>query len=187
MEDPLHRRGRTLEERFFQQKDEDLLEKLRKHQFDQITKEDIARHTGLKDEKLLDRLVKMNINVQTLTALSIVPLVEVAWADGEMDERERAALLKAAEEAGIPKDGPGYALLQQWLANRPDMQLLAAWKEYIAAMAQTLDAQGLTQIRANLINRARDVATAAGGFLGMSKISAAEQKKLDELERVFKS
>jgi hypothetical protein len=187
MEDALHKRGRTLEERFFQQKDEDLLEKMRKHQFDQITKEDIMKATGIKDEQLLDRLVGMNINVQTLTALSIVPLVEVAWADGTLDEREKAAVLKAADEAGIAKDAPGHRLLDQWLAKKPDMTLLAAWKDYIAAMAETLDQQGCTKVRANLLNRARDVATAAGGFLGMAKISPAEQKKLDELERAFKS
>ena len=36
-----------------------------------------------------------------------------------------------------------------------------------------------------MLDRARGVAESAGGFLGMNKVSAAEQKVLDELASAF--
>ena len=125
----LEKRGSSLEEAFFQTKDADLLEKLRQKRLDEVTKEDIAAATGICDDELLDRMVKMEVNLQTLTALSVIPLVEVAWADGRMEKNERDAVLRAADEAGVPKDGPGYRLLSSWLAEKPDMKLLACWKD----------------------------------------------------------
>ena len=185
MSEAFEKRGAAMEEIFFQKKDADLLEKLRSKQFDQITKDDIRKATGIQDDDLLERLVNMKITVQSLAALSVIPLVEVAWADGELDDRERKAVLKAADDAGIPHDGPGYKLLQEWLAAKPPATMLSAWKDYIEAMAETLPPEDYASVRDNLLTRAKQVASAAGGFLGMGKISDAEQKKLSELEAAF--
>jgi hypothetical protein len=185
MSDIFEKRGTALEEVFFQKKDADLLEKLRAKQYGQITKDDIRKATGIQDDDLLDRLVGMKITVQSLAALSVIPLVEVAWADGELDDRERKAVLKAADDAGIPHDGPGYKLLQEWLGSKPPAQMLSAWKDYIEAMADTLKPEDYASVRDNLLKRAEQVAKSAGGFLGISKISDAEQKKLNELKAAF--
>ena len=182
----LEKRGNSLEEAFFRKQDATLLEKLRQKRLAEVTKEDIAAATGIRDDELLERLVEMEINLQTLTALSVIPLVEVAWADGRIEKNERDAVLQAADEAGVPKDGPGYRLLNEWLANKPDMKLLSCWKDYVAALADTLDEKAYAQVRDNLLDRARDVATAAGGILGLGAISTAEQEKLQELEAAFK-
>ena len=174
----LEKRGTALEEAFFHRKDADLLDKLRQQRLNEITKDDIAQATGIRDDELLDRLVSMEINLQTLTAVSVIPLVEVAWADGRMEKNERDAVLQAADEAGVPKDGPGYRLLNEWLEDKPDMKLLACWKDYIAALADTLDDESYAQVRDNLLQRARGVATSAGGILGIGSISSTEQAKL---------
>ena len=136
MRDVLHDRGKALEDIFFLAKDNELLQKLRQQRIDQVTKEDIAAATGITDENLLQRLIEMEINLETLTALSVVPLIEVAWADGEIELNEREAVLQAADEAGIPKGGPGYCLLHDWLEQRPRPEMLAAWKHYVAALAK---------------------------------------------------
>ena len=41
------------------------------------------------------------------------------------------------------------------------------------------------QMRENLLASTREVAEAAGGFLGIASISAAEREMLDDLERIF--
>lgn len=186
MDDALHKRGQTLEERFYADKNAELLAKMRKGERDKITKQEIAAATGITDDAVLERLVNMQINVETLTALSVVPLVEIAWADGEMHDKERAAICQAARDAGMPEDGPGYQLLQQWLAKKPNLDVLAAWKDYVAALAESLDADEYALVRDNLIARAQGVAESAGGILGLGKISAIEQKKLGELRAAFK-
>jgi hypothetical protein len=185
MSKAFEKRGAAMEEIFFQQQDTDLLEKLRSKQFEQITKDDIRQATGIQDDDLLDRLVGMKISVQSLAALSVIPLVEIAWADGELHDRERQAVLQAADAAGIPHDGPGYKLLQEWLAAMPPATMLSAWKDYIEAMAETLSPEDYNRVRDDLLTRAKQVAMAAGGFLGLGKISDAEQRKLSELEAAF--
>jgi len=185
-DDALHKRGRSLEEVFFQKKDTELLEKMRQKRLQEITKEEIAAATGIRDEQLLDRLISMEINLQTLTALSVIPLVEIAWADGRVEKKERDAVLQAADEAGIPEEGPGHRLLEEWLTTPPDAEMLGCWKDYVAALADTLDAKEYALVRDNLLARARKVAEASGGILGLGSVSEAENKKLSELEAAFR-
>lgn len=186
MENALHKRGHAMEEAFFSKKDAELLEKLRQKRFEEVTREEISAATGIRDEQVLDRLMELEIDVQTLAALSVIPLVEVAWADGKMDNKERKAILQAADEAGIPKDGPGYHLLQNWLQEDPPDVILSVWKDYIAALADTLDKESYAQVRDNLLDRAQQVAESAGGILGLGKISPEEQKILDAMRAAFK-
>lgn len=68
---------------------------------------------------MLDKLAGLNIPSETLAAISLVPLVMVAWADGGIDQKERAAVLSAAAEEGLAKGGASYELLGEWLAERP--------------------------------------------------------------------
>lgn len=185
-EDVFDRRGRALEETFFAKKNQELLGKLRQKRAGEITKRDISEATGIDDDELLERLVNLKLNVESLEALSVVPLVEVAWADGMIDHRERVAILEAATEAGIREDGPGYRMLQEWLDDKPDLELLASWKDYVAALAERLDPEAYERVRDNLLKRARKVAEAAGGLLGVGRISAAEEKKLAELAAAFR-
>lgn len=184
-EDAFAHRARTLEDRFFAEKDANLLEKLRQRHYEEITIDELGAASGISDRVLLANLAKFKINPQTLAALSVIPLVEVAWADGAVAPEEREAVLKAAIESGIPKDGPGYRQLENWLTTRPDETLLAAWKDYLAALAEKLGAQDYRSVGDKLIANAKGVARAAGGYLGFGSISPSEQKVLDQLAAAF--
>jgi hypothetical protein len=59
--------------------------------------------SGITDDALLDKLVALNLHGETLAALSLDPLVMVAWADGHIDKGERIALLSAASGGGCTK------------------------------------------------------------------------------------
>jgi hypothetical protein len=60
------------------------------------------------------------------------------------------------------------------------------WTQYVKALSENLDTAERNTLRHDVIGRAREVAEAAGGFLGMgSKISQAEQKMLERLESAF--
>jgi len=128
----------------------------------------------------------MNISANTIAALSLVPLVTVAWADGEIDDKERAAALAGATEAGIRQQDVSYPLLEQWLRNRPSAELLSTWQAYIGALAPTLNAEARNSLKNSLLARARQVAEATGGFLGLGrKVSDAEANVLRDLDRAF--
>jgi hypothetical protein len=77
-------------------------------------------------------------------------------------------------------------LFEQWLAEPPPPVLLAAWKDYISAFSSTLSQEARRTLKRELLGRARAVAEAAGGFLGLGrKISPAEERVLKQLEGAF--
>ena len=182
-QDFMEDRRRALEEAFFAKHNEALLQRLREAEVTTSRRQAIAAASGITDDAVLDELMGLNIGSETVAALSMVPLVVVAWADGSIDERERSAVLSGAAAAGLDEDGPSYRLLGQWLRQPPPTELLAAWTAYIKAVAGTLDHAGRRALKDELLNRARAVAEAAGGFLGVGrKISPAEDAALKQLE-----
>ena len=94
--DALGARGRALENAFFLQEDMKLIERQRELGKLRETRRNLARVSGIRDEKVLDHLMALKIRPETLASLVLVPLVEVAWADGRLDEKEKKALLHAA-------------------------------------------------------------------------------------------
>ena len=77
-------------------------------------------------------------------------------------------------------------LLERWLSAPPADSLLESWKAYIAELKGTLDSDARTALRDQLIGGAREVAEAAGGFLGFgNKVSEEEAAVLDELAACF--
>jgi hypothetical protein len=185
-EDILGDRRKALEEEFFAKQNQRLLQQLREAAAAQARKAALAAASGISDDAVLEQLAAAGLSSETVAALSLVPLVEVAWADGKLDAKERSALLTAAEQAGLGREHASYQLLEAWLTERPSPALLAAWKAYVAALSRALDAQAKQALQQDLLGRARQVAEAAGGFLGLGKrISRAEQAVLAELEQAF--
>jgi hypothetical protein len=182
----LQKRARELEEQFFARQHQELLAKARQKAAERKEREALAVVCGIQDDAVLDVLQALELTSDTVAALGLVPLLEVAWADGVLDDREREAVLKAAVEKGIHEGGPGYEMLEAWLSAPLDPELLEAWKKYVGSLVENMDEASSAQLKGYLLDRAREVAEAAGGFLGLtSKISAKEKEMLEELERAF--
>ncbi len=183
----LSTRGRTLEDLFFLEQDRVLLERHRELKRMEETRQALAAVSGITNTKVLDRLVALDIHAEIVSALALVPLVEVAWADGRIQEEERAAVLQASADYGITVGHPAHALLERWLAHKPDTELLDAWTLYVNGLCEAIDDEEREALRADLIDRASLVAAAAGGFLELtSPVSASEQRMLDRLDQAFK-
>jgi hypothetical protein len=181
-------RRKALEEEFFAKHNQRLLRQFRETTAAKAKHEALAAASGITDAAVLEQLAAVDLSSETVAALSLVPLVEVAWADGRLDDKERSALLAAAEHAGLSKDSASYQLLEEWFRERPSPKLLAAWKAYVSGLARALDHQASQALKQDLLGRARLVAEAAGGFLGLGKrIARAEQAVLTELEQAFAS
>ena len=177
---------RELEDKFFLERDMELLRALREETASKERKQALSDTSGIVDEDLLCQLVEIQVSHETVAALSLVPLIAVAWADGSVDINERKAVLSAAERSGFDVEHAGYQLLDCWLKNKPGDKLLAIWKDYVATLSQKLDEVNRATLKEGLLGRARAVAEAAGGILGLgNKVSKSEQAVLDELERAF--
>ncbi|NLX95144.1 MAG: hypothetical protein GXY83_03100 [Rhodopirellula sp.] len=177
-------RTRELQDVFFKQRDEQLLQALREQAATKEAKKALADATGILDEHLIDHLHALGVSDETLAAVTLIPLITMAWADGNIDARERRAVLAAAEEQGLAAGHPGHQLLERWLERKPEPRLLEAWKSYVLALGENLGATDRNELKREILARARGVAEAAGGLLGFGgKVSKAEQAALDDLEK----
>ena len=89
----LRDREKALEESFFAKQNEKLLEALRKKQESARSRDELENVSGIADSEVLGRLVELDIGAETWAAISLVPLVEVAWANGRVDDKERRAVM----------------------------------------------------------------------------------------------
>jgi len=179
---PLEERRKALEDQFFAKQNQKLAAELRaKHEHDE-QRGVLSAASGIRDEAVLDSLLEAGIGGGTVAALSLVPLVAVAWANGNVTKEERQAVLRAAHEAGVESGSDAHSLLDGWLDTRPASTLLETWLAYASALSDVLDDAQCDALRTQLVDRARAVAQAAGGFLGIGSISAREQSVLEQLE-----
>jgi len=177
--------ARALEDSFFAKENARVLQELRAASVREEKKKEFREYLNIESEDVLDALIDLEVEPETLIAFTLVPLVEVAWADGEIQPKERDAILKAAMERGVEDGSPTCTLLRNWLQTPPDPVLLETWRGYIEELMVSLGERARAHLKTASIGRARAVAEAAGGFLGIGSISAAEKKKLEELEWAF--
>jgi hypothetical protein len=179
-------RRKALEEEFFRKENEKLRQRLHAQMERADHREALASAIGIRHKGVLDHLVALGLDGETVAALGLVPLIEVAWADGRMDDAEHKAVLAAARSRGIDDASPAGLLLDSWLSTPPPPRLLEVWTEYVRALAENLAEDERATLRADVIGRAREIAEATGGFLGMgSKTSTAEREMLERLESAF--
>ena len=182
----LHSEQERLGDEFFQGDAEEHRQHLQLAMEEAEARTRIAEATGIQDESVLAELAGLGIRVETLSALALFPLVHVAWADGEMDDRERGAVLEAAAVAGLESDSISYRLLEIWTLERPPVDLLNAWKGFVGALQGELEGTEAENLARNLLGRAERVAKAAGDALDRSAhVSDVEQKAIDELRSAF--
>ncbi|MEK7474313.1 MAG: hypothetical protein AAB152_01650 [Candidatus Coatesbacteria bacterium] len=178
--------GKSLEDAFFLQQDSALIQRHREDLRRQRSAKELSDASGITNAAVLAKLVEMGITAELATSLSIIPLVEVAWADGNVDEKEKAAVLAGAAKCGLAKGRLDYEMLESWLSRRPPAALLEAWAHYVKGLCELLGDGERAGLRKDLLQRARTVAEASGGFLGLtSGISESEKKVLASLESSF--
>jgi hypothetical protein len=183
---PLNPDARKLEEKFFAEENRLLLQRLREKSDLEARRAAMREVMPTADDAFVDHMLELGIGPETALAVTFLPLVMVAWADGEISPKERDALLKAAEERGVTPGSAACEVLGSWLEHKPGSELTEAWKRYVQTMRSDLSDEESGVMRERMLGLARGVAEAAGGFLGLtSKISEAEQKVLDELERAL--
>ena len=177
--------GRTMEDVFFFEKEQNLIEARRKLEQLQETKENLAKVSGIHNEAVLERLIALEIRPETLATLFVIPLVEVAWADGDLHEKERDELIKFGEKTGLRNKNVDPKVIGAWLKHKPDPALMEAWVHYVQALSSQLSETDRRALKEEVLTDARAVAQAAGGFLGFGKLSEDERKVLDRLEAAF--
>jgi hypothetical protein len=180
-------RGKALEDSFFARESEAALTRLRTERDEGEARDRLALVAGLHDEEVLDRLLALDVGAEAWVALTLVPLIEVAWADGRIDPEERDAILTAAHADGVVRSTPAHAMLQGWLATRPGPELLGSWEAMTRALSEEFIGAERNALEDEVMGRARRVAEATGGYLGFGdKVCIEERSVMERLEKAFR-
>lgn len=141
-------------------------------------REALARALGVTPEALPPALIEAGLTVETAPAFELLPLVEVAWADGSVEREERWRVLSHGIGLGLVLGEPAHARIERWLRERPAPELFEAW--HALAGARPPAPPGAPD-PARLRRAAEAVALAAGGIFGLRAISSAEAAVLRRL------
>ena len=178
-------REQALENEFFYHVDQQLLQNLRHQKILEADGKALADATGINDKRILDELITVGIRRETLQAFRLFPAIYVAWCDRVLDTKERDQVLSAVDQAGFRPDTSSYQLIAAWLKQPPGPELFAAWKDYVASLSTILSCDAFDNLKSDALDRAKKVAQAAGGVLGISTISDKERTALMEIEAIF--
>lgn len=153
----------------------------------------------MSEEELLDRLVnEFGLQREHVYLLNLVPLIEVMWADGRLQDAELSLFYQYATEwlVELSRDSEGEpivsaeqanAFIDQFTRERPDPRLLQQLRDlafqFIEATPQTMRKDGRDQ---ELIDWCMDIAAAAVAeypYHKRDRVTQAEKELLRSLIR----
>lgn len=178
---------RSREEEYFRRKDRELVEKLRRESEANEAREALEASSGIKDPAVLQELAALGFTPDTVDLLPLVPIVQMAWAEGGVSDEETALIQQFARERGIEAGSVADQQLSLWLRERPAEEVFSRATRLIGALLDHPDGHGHTLTLEDLIHRCEEIAAASGGILGFGKISAPERALLGRIQSALKA
>ncbi len=184
-------RGRSLEEEYFHRKEREVIDKMRVRAAAEEQRRHLGEKAGVADEEVLKDLQDLGYTPETVTLLHLVPLIQTAWAEGGVSEKERGLIVKAARSRGITEGSPSDQQLNMWLSQRPSDELFEKTLRAIRTILQAQPAEARDASEKDLLSLATAIAAASGGIVGFRAVSDEERQILahisDELKRSGKA
>lgn len=174
-------RGKALEEAFFFRMDQELIAALGSKLIREEKLKAFENATGIRDKKRLESLLNAGFELSTITAFIWVPLVFVAWADGNLDELEKNAVLNVLSGKGISKQTALMMIQHDWFRRSPNDDLWKTWEDFAKASMESLNPTLRHELIDEIVGLCHVVAHASGGFLGVGNISPTETEVIDRV------
>lgn len=138
------------------------------------------------DAELLDELAALGVDESSWRAVLLLPMVQVAWADGRIQPRELRLLRDVAAAYGLA-DGPTGVVLERWLTEPPSPEVVARGRAVLVHLAHRHRGLG-ADLPEDLLDTIQafclGVARAAGGLFDvLFTVDARERAALDEIAR----
>jgi len=174
--DMFHAREHWLEETYFRKRDQELIEKLHERRARETERQHMAESTGITDPATLEELQADGYTEETIALLPLIPLVEVAWAEGGVADREREMIFRIAESRGVKPDSAAHRQLTEWFAERPSTRFFEDSLHAIRLVLETLLPEEREASRRDLITYCSQIAAVVeGGILGRGQITDEER------------
>jgi tellurite resistance protein len=182
MEDITKDIRRAREDRYFHKLEQQRLERLRRHSARETQTSRLMEAFGIRERELVRELEEAGFDIHTFRLLYLVPLIQVAWSDGGVSQRESAEILEIARVHGIEAGSAAHQCLAAWLTERPSDRFFELCLRSIRAMLRHRPASEARTLGGNLVGYSIRIASASGGFLRLrSRISKEEERLLARL------
>ena len=184
--DAFAERGRSLEEEYFHRKEREIIEKMRVRAAAEEQRRRLGQETGVGDDDVLRDLQDLGYTPETVMLLHLVPLIQTAWAEGGVTQKERDLIVKAARSRGITAGSPADQQLDLWLAQRPSGELFEKTLRAIRTILQAQPDDARATSEKDLLELASAIAHASGGIVGFHAVSDEERQILAHISEELK-
>lgn len=178
---------RAREEEYFRKKDRELIEKMRQASAAAAARQELGARAGLQDPSLIQELEALGFTPDTVSLLPLVPIVQVAWAEGGISSAERTLIGRLARQRGIAEASVADRQLAGWLAEKPSEEVFARATRLIRAVLNSGAGTGADLDIDDVIKHCEEIAAASGGLLGFGKISSDERALLDQIAAALRA
>ena len=178
---------RKREEEYFRRQDKELIEKMRRASEAAQERLALETQTGIHDPEMLQQLQDLSFTPGTIGLLPLIPVLQVAWAEGGVSTAERTAIVALARSRGISAGSEADHQLSEWLEQRPSADTFRKATRLIAAMVDH-PGEGFQDISADdLLKYCEQIAHASGGIFGIGSVSAEERAALEQITQQLKA
>jgi hypothetical protein len=177
---------RKREEEYFRRKDRELIERMRTEAAAADRRKELEVATGIHDPQSILDLEALGFTPRTIALLPLVPVLEVAWAEGGISTAERQMIVTFARSRGVAAGSEADHQLQAWLEVRPSDETFRKGRRLIAAMLDHPEGTELQVSADDLIQHCEQIAHASGGLFGFGSVSAEEKAALGEIAAQLK-
>jgi hypothetical protein len=185
-------RERASEEEYARRRDAELIEKMRaKARLDEVAAE-LAKVLHVENPEIVRRVIDLGIPQGSGAALLLAPLVQVAWAEGKVTDKERETVLRLAAGRGAEKGSPSETQLLAWLDKRPSEAVFVTAIDVIKAGLSHLTPKEREDRIEAYAQACREVSEASGGGLARklgvgSGVSREEKSVLESVLAALRS
>ncbi|MBO0721005.1 MAG: TerB family tellurite resistance protein [Blastocatellia bacterium] len=158
------------------QKERELIEKMRRRAALAEDREQMAEATGVADYEVLEALQELGYTAMTIRLMPIVPLVQVAWAEGGVTPKERKLLLEIAEAREILPSTPAHDQLLEWLEHEPPQEFYDDTLHGLHLLLHAIPDDLREASRESLVEYCMQIAEVSGGILGFGRVSSDERE-----------
>ena len=172
-------RPRAHEDAYFQKKDRELIERMRQQAKAQQELRELGERVGVTDPEVSRELAELGFTLETVKLLPLMPVLEMAWAEGGVTPDERTMMIELARARGIEADSVADRQLAEWLERRPADSVFRRAGRLISAL---FDSGGRFELtREDVLKHCEAIAAASGGLFGFGRVSAEERATLERI------
>lgn len=138
----------------------------------------IAERVGSGSAEIGEALEDLGFSVDDAAVLPLVPLLEIAWADGKMQYQEASLILDTARKRGLSAASAAYTTLKRLTDTRPSDAFFHTCNQIFGELLREKDGPDADITRHSTVELMTRVAEASGGFFGLTNAIDEEERKV---------